>query len=74
VVGDADDIIMTNGRNVSAIAAGGSSAATTSPRVPAATAPGLYYVCATADANGAVAERNETNNALCSTERVQVTQ
>jgi hypothetical protein len=42
--------------------------------VSSTTPLGLYYVCATADSDAAVPERNETNNVLCSTVRVQVTQ
>ena len=49
-------------RSVGPLAAGMSSAATTSITVPAGTAAGYYYLIAKADAGGTVAESSETNN------------
>lgn len=74
VVGDGDDIMMNLTRNAGSLAANASSTATTQPRVPLTTPLGFYYVCATADSGGAVAERNESNNSLCSATTIQVVQ
>ena len=74
VIGDADDILLSGTRSVSALAAGGTNANVATPQVVSSTAPGAYFVCATADGNAAVTERDETNNGLCSTVTVQITQ
>ena len=70
--GDGDDIAFTATRSVTSLAAGASSAASTSLTVPATTPPGTYYVCAMADALSAVSELSETNNTLCSGTTVTV--
>jgi subtilase family serine protease len=58
---DAADILLGS-RPVPALAAGASSSASTGLTIPAATATGIYFVLARADADGAVAETNEINN------------
>jgi len=73
VVGDSDDILLAGSRSVSPINAGGSSATTTSPHVASTVPVGTYYVCASVDDAGTVAEQNEANNWRCSTTTVQVT-
>ena len=50
------------GRAVPALAAKGKSAGSTSVTIPLATAPGVYFVLAVADGDGAVSEVNEANN------------
>jgi cysteine-rich repeat protein len=70
--GDADDVIISTTRTVNSLAAGTSSAATTSLTVPTATTPGSYYLCAKADSTGTVKETDETNNTLCSDSLVTV--
>ena len=58
---DAGDVPL-GGRAVPALAAGATSAASTPLALPAATAPGTYYVIARADADGIVGETKENNN------------
>ncbi len=41
-------------------------------RIPDNTPKGTYYVCAIADSGGVINERNETNNARCTTERYTI--
>jgi subtilase family serine protease len=53
-------------RAIAILAAGASSAGSTSLTIPVGTAPGNYYVLARADADGAVFETNETNNTASS--------
>ena len=67
-----DDRLFTTQRSLTAIAPGALSTATTSPTVPTGTPPGLYYVCALADAGGVVVESNEANNVSCSAAQVTV--
>jgi subtilase family serine protease len=55
--------VLLGGRAVPALAVGATHAASTALTLPAGVAPGTYYVIARADAEGAVAETNETNNA-----------
>ena len=58
---DAGDVLLGS-RAVPALAAGASSAGSTSVTIPAGTAPGAYHVIARADATGGVAESRENNN------------
>jgi len=51
-------------RTVSGLAPGAPSLATTTLVLPADTAPGVYYLIATADADQRVDEANETNNSV----------
>jgi subtilase family serine protease len=52
-------------RGLSGLAAGASSAASTTVTIPANTLSGTYYICAMADSLNQVAESNETNNVGC---------
>jgi subtilase family serine protease len=63
--GDGDDVAFTATRTVSSLAAGATSATSTTLTVPASTPAGTYYVCALADSNNTVAEGDETNNSAC---------
>jgi subtilase family serine protease len=72
VYGDADDVAITATRSVAALAAGASSAGSTTITVPATTAPNTYYLCAKADSANTVAETDESNNTLCSSTLVTV--
>ena len=67
-----DDQILTGQRSLTGLAAGTASTASTSPTVPSGTPPGLYFVCAFADAAAAVLESNEGNNTSCSASQVEV--
>ncbi|HET9271545.1 MAG TPA: S8 family serine peptidase [Vicinamibacterales bacterium] len=58
---DAADVLLGS-RDVSELAAGASSAGSTSVTVPASTPGGSYYVIASADAPKTLAETNEANN------------
>ncbi len=59
---DASDVLLGS-RAVPALAAGASNASTTtSLQIPANTVTGTYYVIATSDVGGVVAESSETNN------------
>ena len=49
-------------RSVPALQPGGSNKGSVNVTIPAATAPGTYYVIAKADADGVVAETSENNN------------
>jgi subtilisin family serine protease/uncharacterized membrane protein len=59
---DANDVLLAGGRAVPALAAGGSSSGSTPVIIPVGTAPGTYLLFAKADADGTVAEGQETNN------------
>ncbi len=59
---DATDVSLDASRSVPALAAGASSTGSTPVTIPAGTSPGYYYVIAVADADGVVAESQETNN------------
>jgi subtilase family serine protease len=61
---------LLQSRSVPALAAGGSSAATTAVTLPASLATGTYYVIAQADGPGAVTELNEVNNSRAAAVRV----
>lgn len=69
---DASDVALTPGRAVAQLASGASSQGSTSVTIPANTAPGIYYVIAQADGEGAVAEITENNN-VSSIRSIQVT-
>lgn len=66
------DVLLSGSRSVSSLAAGRTSRASATVRIPTATPPGTYYLLACADDTGAVAEVDETNNCLTSTSRVVV--
>ncbi|MBF8253699.1 MAG: AphP [Deltaproteobacteria bacterium] len=55
-----DPVVL--GRAVPALAAKAKSAASTTVTIPLATIPGVYFVLAVADGDGAVLEINEANN------------
>jgi subtilisin family serine protease len=59
---DSGDTLLAGGRDVSPLASGTSSSGSTTVVIPAAVAPGAYYIVAKADADGAVPETSETNN------------
>lgn len=59
---DSGDVTLFSGRGVGALAPGASSSAATSVTIPAGTRPGAYYVIASADLDGSVAETSESNN------------
>ena len=59
---DSSDLPIGGSRNVGLLAAGASSAGTTSVTIPPDTTPGTYYIVAKADGGGSVAESSETNN------------
>ena len=71
--GNGDDIPLATTRSVTTLAAGASSTATRSLAIPSSTPVGTYYVCAKADSTDAVIESNESNNSLCSTATVGLT-
>jgi hypothetical protein len=60
---DAADALLGS-RIVPALAPGESSSATTTVTIPAGTTPGTYWLIARADAAGAVAESQESNNII----------
>ncbi len=57
-------------RTVPALGPNGTSAVQTQVTIPAGTAPGLYYIIAVSDADGAVTETTETNNTKALTIRI----
>jgi subtilase family serine protease len=57
-----DMLLGTSPTHTTALAANTTLAASLAVTIPAATAPGGYYILVQADALGAVAEGNETNN------------
>jgi subtilisin family serine protease len=59
---DASDVLLPGGRAVDGLAAGASSTGSTTVVVPSTAASGSYYVIAKADADGAAAETEESNN------------
>jgi subtilase family serine protease len=59
---DASDVLLAGSRAVPALAAGASSSGSTAVTIPAGTVPGVYYVFAVVDADGAVTEAQENNN------------
>ena len=54
--------MLIGARTVSPLGAGAVSLGATTATIPTGVASGTYYVLARADALGAVAEGNETNN------------
>jgi len=60
---DGSDTPLVGSRAVPALAAGGTSAGQTTLTLPTGLAVGSYYIIAVADADNAVAESLETNNA-----------
>jgi subtilisin family serine protease len=59
---DASDVLLASSRAVPGLAAGGSSTGSTAVTIPASTVPGVYYLFAVVDADGAVTEAQENNN------------
>jgi len=59
---DAGDVLLSGSRAVPALVPGALNLGTTAITIPAGTVPGIYYVFAVADADGAVAEAQENNN------------
>ena len=59
---DGTDVLLAN-RPVGTLAAGATNVGATTLTIPAATATGTYYLIASADGAGIVAETTETNNA-----------
>ena len=70
---DSGDLLLGT-RSVAALTAGASSSAQGTLSVPASTAPGDYYLLALADADGVVAEGDETNNLRLATGAIVVEQ
>jgi subtilase family serine protease len=66
---DGNDVLLGS-RSVPALAAGATSAASTSLLIPADTATGTYFVLVQADASNDVVESAETNNVSYGTTRV----
>jgi subtilase family serine protease len=64
---DATDIALDALRDVPAIAAGASSAGTTSVVIPATTPAAFYYLLVKADGDNGVGESYETNNVMVRT-------
>ena len=60
--GNAGDVLLDGSRVVPQLAAGASSAGSTTVTIPAGTASGTFYIIAKADDRNAVSETNETNN------------
>jgi subtilase family serine protease/subtilisin family serine protease len=60
---DASDVLLSGSRAVPELPAGASSSGSTNVTIPAGTAAGTLYIIALADADGGVAESDETNNA-----------
>jgi subtilase family serine protease len=60
---DASDVLLSGERSVPALAANTTNAGTTNVVLPPGLS-GLYFIIAVADGPGAVAETNESNNAL----------
>jgi subtilase family serine protease len=71
VLFDASDVQLTGSRSVPALAAGAASTGSAQVTVPAGTTPGNYFLLAVTDADNAVRESSETNNALARS--IQVT-
>jgi subtilase family serine protease len=66
---DANDVLLQS-RSVPALTASTSSSANNSVTIPATTTDGSYFLIAKADAQGVVAESNETNNTRTLTLRI----
>ena len=63
---------LIGGRNISGIAAGASSTASTTVSIPATLAPGIYYLGEIVDVSNAQPENNEDNNTLMTPGTVMV--
>lgn len=59
---DASDVVLAGSRAVPALAAGASSAGTTTVTIPAGTPAGTYYLFVKADGDATVVESQEGNN------------
>ncbi len=59
---DAADVLLTGGRSVPGLAAGATSAGSTTLTIPPATVTGTYYLIAKADGDAVVLETQESNN------------
>ena len=64
---DATTDVYLAQRSVGSLAAGASSSATTSLKIPVSVAPGTYYIGAIADATNTNTESDETNNTASTT-------
>lgn len=71
--GGTDDVVIAATRSVTALAAGASSAGSTTLVIPAATPGGDYHLCASADLGATVNEASETNNTRCTSGTIRVT-
>lgn len=63
---------LLGSRNISSVAVGGVSTATTIVTVPPTAAPGFYFVSAVVDGGGVVAESHEDNNGATAPTRVEI--
>jgi len=70
---DAADTLLTGARAMGNLAVNATSTGTINVTVPAASAPGTYYLLACADDTSLVIEINETNNCMASATTLQVT-
>ena len=68
---DAADVLLSPGRSVPNIAAGGARTGTTAVTIPATTTAGPYFLIIKADGDNTVGESLETNNGLARS--IQVT-
>jgi subtilase family serine protease len=68
----APDVMDLGTVNVPALAAGGMATVSKSVQLPASMPPGVFYLSATADDGGAIAEGNESNNTAYSLTRLIV--
>jgi len=69
----AGDVLLSGSRSVRRLGVGLTSSGSTRVRIPAGTAPGLYYLLACADDTLLVQESNELNNCRASSSQMQVT-
>ena len=58
----ASEVLLAGNRAVTGLASGASSMGSTAISIPASTVPGVYYLFAVVDADGAVIEAQENNN------------
>jgi uncharacterized protein (TIGR03382 family) len=72
VYGNTDDLPLTGTQAVAALASGSSASSTTTLTVPPAATLGAHYLCASADSTSVVLERDETNNARCTSMVLQL--
>ena len=71
-VRDGGDVLLSGHRNLSPLAADGTSGGSTTVAVPATTVPGVYRVFACADARLTVREADEANNCLAAATTVRI--